>query len=131
MTLYMEQAHKKLMAEASKQQRQLKPATLEYAKYVIVFSTYPKTQFSTKDLLEWYRLRWQVELIFKRLKSLLDMGHLPKFDPSSFRAWLYGKLFLALLTEKLARITRAFSPWGYRLPEPMAKLLGERIALIA
>jgi len=114
------QAHKKLMAEASKQQRQLKPATLEYAKYVIVFSTYPKAQFSTKDLLEWYRLRWQVELIFKRLKSLLDMGHLPKFDPSSSRAWLYGKLFLALLTEKLARITRAFSPWGYRLPEPMA-----------
>lgn len=65
-------------------------------------------------------LRWQVELIFKRLKSLLDIGHLPKFDPSSSRAWLYGKLFLALLTEKLARITRAFSPWGYRLPEPMA-----------
>ena len=60
------------------------------------------------------------QLIFKRLKSLLDMGHLPKFDPSSSRAWLYGKLFLALLTEKLARITRAFSPWGYRLPEPMA-----------
>jgi hypothetical protein len=61
----IEQAHKKLMAEASKKQRQLKPETLEYAKYVIVFSTYPKTQFSTKALLEWYRLRWQVELIFK------------------------------------------------------------------
>ena len=118
----IEQAHKKLIAEASKKQRQLKPETLEYAKYVIVFSTYPKTQFGTQDLLEWYRLRWQVELIFKRLKSLLDMGHLPKFDPSSSRAWLYGKLFLALLTEKLARITRAFSPWGYRLPEPMARI---------
>ena len=118
----IEQAHKKLIAEASKKQQQLKPETLEYAKYVIVFSTYPKTQFGTQDLLEWYRLRWQVELIFKRLKSLLAMGHLPKFDPSSSRAWLYGKLFLALLTEKLARITRAFSPWGYRLPEPMARI---------
>jgi hypothetical protein len=116
----IEKAHKKLIAAASRKQRQLKPETLEYAKYVIVFSTYPKTQFGTQDLLEWYRLRWQVELIFKRLKSLLDMGHLPKFDPSSSRAWLYGKLFLALLTEKLARITRAFSPWGSRLPEPMA-----------
>ena len=55
------------------------------------------------------------QLVFKRLKTLLEMGHLPKFDPASSRAWLYGKLFLALLTEKLARITRAFSPWGYPL----------------
>ncbi len=111
----IQQAQKKLIADASKKQKQLKPETLEYAKYIIVFSTYPKAEFSTAELLEWYRLRWQVELVFKRLKTLLDMGHLPKFDPASSRAWLYGKLFLALLTEKLARITRAFSPWGYNL----------------
>lgn len=116
----IEQAQQKLQAEARKKQRQLKPETLEYAKYVIVFSTYPKATFSTEQLLEWYRIRWQVELAFKRLKTLLDMGHLPKYDPSSSRAWLYGKLFLALLTEKLARLTRAFSPWGYDLSEPMA-----------
>ena len=108
----IKQTQKKLIAEASKKQKQLKPETLEFAKYVIVFSTYPKVEFSTKELLEWYRIRWQVELAFKRLKSLLDMGHLPKYDPRSSRAWLYGKLFLALLAEKLARITRAFSPWG-------------------
>jgi hypothetical protein len=114
------QTQKKLIAKASKKQKQLQPETLEYAKYVIVFSTYPTAQFSTGELLEWYRLRWQVELVFKRLKTLLDMGHLPKFDPSSSRAWLYGKLLLALLTEKLARITRAFSPWGYHLSQPMA-----------
>ncbi len=82
---------------------------------MILFSTYPKDTFSTQEVLEWYRLRWPVELVFKRLKTLLEMGHLPKFDPASSRAWLYGKLFLALLTEKLARITRAFSPWGYPL----------------
>ena len=114
--LAIEQAQKKLIATARKKQKQIKPETLEYAQYVIVFSTYPKADFSTEALLEWYRLRWQVELVFKRLKTLLEMGHLPKFDPSSSRAWLYGKLFLALLTEKLARITRAFSPWGYHLP---------------
>jgi hypothetical protein len=116
----IQQAHKKLIAKASKKQHQLQPETLEYAKYVIVFSTYPQAEFSTEALLEWYRIRWQVELAFKRLKTLLDMGHLPKYDPSSSRAWLYGKLFLALLTEKLARISRAFSPWGYHLSQPVA-----------
>lgn len=118
----IEQTHKKLIVKARKKQHQLQPETLEYAKYVIVFSTYPAAEFSTEELLEWYRIRWQVELAFKRLKSLLDMGHLPKYDPSSSRAWLYGKLFLALLTEKLARITGAFSPWGYCLPQPMARV---------
>lgn len=118
----IEQTQQKVIAEANRKRKQLKPETLEYAKYVIVFSTFPQAQFSTEQLLEWYRIRWQVELAFKRLKSLLDMGHLPKYDPASSRAWLYGKLFLALLTEKLARITGAFSPWGYCLPQPMARV---------
>ena len=110
---------KKLKTNASKKQRELKSETLEYAKYVIVFSTYSKQKFSSEDVLELYRLRWQIELMLKNLKTLLNMGHVPKIDLHSSRAWLYGKLFLALLTEKLARITRAFSPWGYVLPKQM------------
>ena len=81
------------------------------------------TQTASK-ILEWYRLRWQIELAFKRLKSLAQLGHLPKYDDESSRAWLYGKLFVALLTDKLARIGRDFSPWGYLLQpvraEPVA-----------
>lgn len=60
-------------------------------------------------------MRWQVELAFKRLKSLAQLGHLPKYDERSSRAWLYGKLFVALLTQKLVRSGRDISPWGYRL----------------
>ena len=56
----IQQTHKKLIANASKKQRQLQPETLEYAKYVMVFSTYPQAVFSTEELLEWYRIRWQV-----------------------------------------------------------------------
>lgn len=70
----------------------------------------------TETILEWYRVRWQIELTFKRLKSLAQLGHLPKYDAQSSRAWLYGKLFVALLTQKLVRIGRELSPWGYILP---------------
>jgi hypothetical protein len=66
------------------------------------------------EVLEWYRVRWQIELAFKRLKSLGDAGHLPKRDPASSRAWVYGKLLIALLTEKMQRHAAAFSPWGGR-----------------
>lgn len=68
-------------------------------------------------MLECYRLRWQVELTFKRLKSIAQLGHLPKYHDQSSRAWLYGKLLAALLTQKLARLGNSISPWGYPLPE--------------
>lgn len=108
-------ALKKLKREASRDRVTPKPATLECAKYIILFTTLPSSQFSTLEILEWYRFRWQVELVFKRLKSLTAFGHLPKYDDVSSRAWLYGKLFVGLLTEKLIRSARAISPWGYRL----------------
>jgi len=86
---------------------------LEYAQYVIVFTTLPVISFQVADVLEWYRVRWQMELIFKRLKSLTGLGHLPKYDEASSRAWLYGKLFIGLLTEKLLQYATRISPWGY------------------
>ncbi len=108
-------AHKSLRRQASKRGTQLQPETLEYAKYVIVFTTFPAAEVSAADVLEWYRTRWQVELVFKRFKSLAELGHLPKHDEHSARAWLYGKLFVALLVEKLIGHARAISPWGYEL----------------
>ena len=58
-----------------------------------------------------------MELASKRLKSLLDFGHLPKHDAYSARAWLYGKLLLALLAEKLIGRGQADSPQQMWEPE--------------
>lgn len=116
------QAQRRIERKASKKQTQTKPETLEYAKYVIVFTT--RVNAAAADVLEWYRLRWQIELVFKRLKTIAQLGHLPKHDDRSSRAWLYGKLFVALLTQKLIQAGRDISPWGYPLQdqaaEPMA-----------
>jgi hypothetical protein len=110
----IQQAHRRLQRKASKKQTTMKPETLEYAKYVIVFTTLGAE--SAGEVLECYRLRWQIELAFKRMKTLAQLGHLPKHDDRSARAWLYGKLLVALLTQKLIRIGRDISPWGYSLP---------------
>ena len=87
------------------------------AEYVLVFTTLPREEATAEKVLELYRLRWQIELSFKRLKSIAQLGHLPKYDDRSSRAWLYGKLFLALLAEKMARVGSTVSPWGYCLPQ--------------
>ena len=60
---------------------------------------------------------WYMELVFKRFKSLAQMGHVPKYDDDSSKAWLYGKLLVALLIEKMVAHAVSVSPWGYRLEE--------------
>lgn len=107
----IEQAHRRLHRKASKKQMRTKPETLEVAKYVVVFTTHYSEP--AVKILEWYRMRWQIELVFKRLKSLVQLGHLPKHDGRSSRAWLHGKLLVALLTDKLIRVGRDISPCGY------------------
>lgn len=114
-------AQKKLRSKACQKQIALKPETLDYATCVIVFTTFPEHEFSAEEVLEWYRIRWQIELVFKRFKQIAHLGHLPKHDDESAQAWLYGKLFVALVTENLIDCAESFSPWGYdmeKLPSP-------------
>lgn len=108
-------AQAKLHALALRKGRNLQPSTLEIAGYVVVITTLPDP--SAQQILELYRHRWQIELAFKRLKSLLQLGHLKKTDPAGARAWLQGKLFVATLIETLIAVGERFSPWGYFLPE--------------
>ena len=53
--------------------RQVQPATLELAQYVILFTTVPERDWADGAVLGWYRTRWQVELVFKRFKSLAQL----------------------------------------------------------
>jgi len=108
------QSQEKLRKRALKKQANLGSESLEMAKYVVVFTTFPEERFDCKSILDWYRVRWQIELVFKRFKSIAQLGHLPKHDIQSSKAWLYGKLFLALASERLIRIASDFSPWGYK-----------------
>ena len=93
----------------------LQPQTLELAEYVVVLTSLNPTDVPATQVLTLYRGRWQIELVFKRLKSLLGVGDLAKYDPDSAKAWLQAKLLTALLLERLEREAFLFSPWGYPL----------------
>ncbi len=64
-----------------------------------------------------YRGRWQIELVFKRLKSILGLGHLRKADPEAAAAWIQGKLLVAFLIESLICAGESLFPWGYPICE--------------
>jgi hypothetical protein len=104
--------------EARKKHTNVKPETIEAAGYVIVLTTL--MQPSAREIMEFYRRRWQVELAFKRLKSLLQLGHLKKTDEQGARAWLQGKLMVACLIESLILTGERFSPWGYPVRQAQA-----------
>ena len=104
-------AQQAIQQEARKKGRTVRPQTLEAAGYVIVLTTL--MQPSAAAIMEFYRRRWQIELAFKRLKSLLQLGHLKKVDKEAARAWLQGKLLVACMIEKLILTAERFSPWGY------------------
>ena len=110
--------HEKIRRDAARTGNQVQPVNLRFGEYVIVFTTLPDPPFSAADVLDWYRLRWQLESVFKRFKSLAQLGHVPKYDDDSAKAWLYGKLFVALLVEKLIHHARTISPWGYDVRAP-------------
>lgn len=105
-------ARARCLRESGKKGRTVKPETLEAAEYVMVFTTLHHG-FSAETVMEIYRCRWQVELAFKRLKSLLGLGNLKKFDPEAAKAWLHGKLLVAGLIQALISAGSAFSPWGF------------------
>lgn len=110
-----EQARIKALREAARKGKAIQPQTLELAGYVLVLTSTTAAEFSPEEILEIYRFRWQIELVFKRLKSLLQLDALPAKDQGLARTFLYSKLLAALLLEELTHSYLSFSPWGYRL----------------
>jgi Transposase DDE domain len=89
-----------------------------------------RKQLPTEQVRDLYRRRWQVELYFKRLKSLMDMGDLPSRDGPTARPWIWTKLILASLATLMAY--ERFSPWESQGEEnqgnPQSKSMeGERL----
>ena len=117
-------AQKKIRREAARKQKHVSEEALKLAGFIMVFTTVSPKVLSSREVLELYRVRWQIELRFKHLKSLLGLGCLPKYDEQSCRAWIQAKLLCGLLIERLMREAKFFFPWGYRLPslEPLARV---------
>ena len=72
------------------------PRSLIAAQYTIVATSLDEP---ADQIFELYRLRWQIEIAFKRLKSLLQIDRLEAKDPDLIRTWLLAHIIAALLIE--------------------------------
>jgi IS4 transposase len=88
--------------------------TLEAAGYCFVLTNVSE-ETSAEQILALYRLRWQIEMKFKTLKSVLHLGTVPTRNGALLNVYLMAKLLVAMLIEDLVASAESFSPWGYPL----------------
>jgi hypothetical protein len=86
--------------------------TLNAASWLILVTSLPVKQYSTDDVLALYRLRWRIELGFKRLKSLIDLKKPPGIDERSAKPWVLAHLLLILLLEPLVDALEDSPRWA-------------------
>ena len=101
-----------LRRAAIKKGKILDSRSLVAAEFMILGTSLPKEGYDAADILAVYRLRWQIELAFKRLKSLLHIDRLPTWTERGSRSWLNAHLILALLCDDLSQDFLESSPCG-------------------
>jgi hypothetical protein len=95
----IEMAKEKARRNARKGGHAISPSTLIAAEWVILVTSLAPDEFSPSDVLALYRLRWRIELAFKRLKSLVGLKAPPGTDQRSARPYILAHLLLMLLLE--------------------------------
>jgi hypothetical protein len=83
---------------------------LHWAGFIMLFTTVPKERLSAIAIAELYCLRWQIELQFKREKSIGDLDQLPNHLDETVRTWILAKLILSELARRLVAPTSTRSP---------------------
>lgn len=108
-------ARRRANRQARRRGRTPRAQTLFLSEWVLVLTTLPPEELSAEDILELYRIRWQVELVIKRYKSLLAAARVrAKRGSPLATVYLGGKLLFALLVERRA-MTRLGNAWTQML----------------
>lgn len=106
----LSRASKRALRKSAKNRTKVDPRTLIAASHVMLLTSLPADQYSAEHVTELYRTRWQVELGFKRLKTLSGIDALPSADPRLAKTWLLAHLLVAVLTEDLVEEILGFPP---------------------
>lgn len=109
-----EQERRRLRANAKRKGKQPDARSIEAAEWIILVTSLHSLPVDDIGVL--YRLRWQIELAFKRLKSLGDLDQLPARTPPLARAWIAAKLIIAILIGHTTQDLLESPPCGLRMP---------------
>jgi hypothetical protein len=96
-----EERRRKAQRKAATHGKMLSAAYLNSLGWSIFVTNVPSDRLSTLQVIAFYRIRWQIELIFKFWKSYCGLSHLPGVRPARVMTEFYAKLLVALLSNYL------------------------------
>src|SRR6267143_3331409 len=99
-------ARRRARRKAQKAGRTITAPTLAVAGWLLLITTLDAGTWSTADVLYVYRARWQVELVFKKMKQLLRLNQIRSKHPTSVEATVRALLIAWALHESTTRWLR-------------------------
>lgn len=95
-------ARKNKREQARSRGKQVSEQTLFLAGWVLLITTLPAHEWSATEVLQLYRARWQIELVYKRLKQLLRLTRLRAHTPETAEATVRAVMVAWVLQEEAA-----------------------------
>ncbi len=115
-----EAARRKVRQRYQRKQKQVSQETLFAAGFVLLLTNLPAEDWPTHLVLALYRTRWQIEIVFKRLKNLLHFDHLRAKDSHLAQSYIFSKILIALmLDQKINQWSTLFPDWFTSLEHPI------------
>lgn len=125
-----EQARERVKKRAQKKYKGIiNPEILYLAGWMLVLTSFPPERVPAEIVGRLYRGRWQIEIIIKRLKSVLDLDALRARRGSRLaRVYLLAKLLYSLMVEKRTLGQKKAKNVEWRVWKLMARHIGTCIA---
>lgn len=117
----LEEARRRARLRHQRKQKPLNENTLLAAGFVLLLTNLSAATWSGQLVLTLYRMRWQIELYIKRLKSLLAFDHLRAKDPRVVQTYLLAKVLIALMVDEMTKQVRLQHPdWFDSIDRPVS-----------
>ena len=105
-------ARRRKQQRAREKGRKLALMTVELAGWVLLLTTLDEAEWPDADVARLYRARWQVELVFKRMKQVLSLAQLRSKQREVVEATVRLLLIAWALQEEEAARVRTLLPQG-------------------
>jgi hypothetical protein len=114
-TLVSEEVYRKRITEGEKRAKErghkLSDETRARFRFSLIITSIPADEIETEKIYPLYRLRWQIELMFKHWKSTLGINKVQKMKLFRFKCMIYAKLIYIMLTCEIISLARS---WYYK-----------------
>ena len=117
---------RRLKKEAKKKGRTPSQLHLALCDWTLMVTNIPESSLAAEMVRPFYSLRWQIELLFKQIKTVLCIHHANTANVHRLRCEVYGKLIMAVF---IHRIHSCFNGrlWNLRHREVSMDKLYKRI----